>query len=58
MPTMCDGRIRSLGKANPVALVKTVVARNSAVQPCSLLESNMPTSTINPERMPIRLKTT
>src|ERR1700686_4997225 len=57
-PTICDGRMRSLGKKYPVTLVKTVVARKSPVQPSRLLELNIPNRTTRPATMPTRLKTT
>src|SRR5438067_337383 len=46
------------GKKNPVTLVSTVVARNSAVQPGSLLTLNMPNSTTMPDTIAIKLMIT
>ena len=43
--------------AKPVTLVKTVVARKSAVQPGSLRPPIMPTRAMSPEAMPMRLMT-
>ena len=42
----------------PVTLVSTVVARNTAVAPSSLLSFSMPSSTTMPVAMPMRLITT
>src|SRR5450755_1198019 len=58
MPTAWDGMKPATGKKNPVTLVSTVVARNSAVQPSSLFAPIMPNRTMNPEAIPTRLKTT
>ena len=58
MPITCVGRKWSRGKKNPVALVSAVVARNSAVHGVSFFEPNMPSTTMKPERIPIRLRTT
>jgi len=48
MPRICDGRRWSSGKKNPVTLVKTVVARKSAVQPSSRSEPSMLDRLIEP----------
>ena len=47
-----------MGNMNPVTLVNIVVSRNSAVQPASRLEPSMPTSTIKPLAIAIRLMMT
>ena len=52
MPTMCDGRRLVNGKRNPVTLVSTVVARNSAVIAGELRPSNMPNRTMMPDKIP------
>jgi hypothetical protein len=52
---MCDGRIFSNGKPNPVRLVSAVVARKTAVQSLSRCEASMPFITTKPVRMPTRL---
>jgi hypothetical protein len=49
MPITCDGMKLATGKKKPVTLVKTVVARNSAVQPSSFLAPSMPNRTTSPE---------
>src|SRR5712691_11095143 len=58
MPTICEGKRRSLGKKNPVTLVKTVVARKRAVQPSRRFEPSMASRTMSPETIPTRLMTT
>jgi hypothetical protein len=46
------------GKRKPVTLVRTVVVRKSAVQPSSFSAVNIPNTTTNPEKIPIKLNTT
>src|SRR5262245_39005623 len=54
----CDGSSPEKGKSKPVALVKTVVARKTAVVPGSRRAPSMPTTTIKPAAMAIRLMIT
>jgi hypothetical protein len=42
------GRIRSLGKKNPVTLVRIVVARKIAVHVTAVFEPNIAATTTNP----------
>src|SRR5258708_22074764 len=58
MPTTCDGKSLWNGNKNPVKLVVTVVARNSAVQRLSCFAAISPNTTTNPEPIPTRLNTT
>ncbi len=58
MPSTWDGMNRSAGKRNPVALVKTVLARKIAVQASSRFPVRNPYTTTSPEPMPTRLMTT
>src|ERR1700674_3760365 len=58
IPTAWGAPKLAEGKKKPVTLVNAVVARKSAVQPSSFFAPNMPTRTMNPEKMPTRLKTT
>src|SRR5258708_5590323 len=58
MPTTCDGKSLWKGNRNPVKLVDTVVARNSAVQPLSCFAAISPNTTTNPDPIPTRLNTT
>src|SRR4029077_15234537 len=58
MPTTCDGKSCENGNRKPVTLVKTVLARKSAVQTRSRLPASMPQRTTTPANIPIRLKTT
>src|SRR5882724_7463153 len=58
MPIMCDGSNLSNGNRNPVALVRIVVIKNSAVQPGIILEPSSPDKTTRPEPTPIRLMMT
>src|ERR1700724_3980067 len=58
MPTMRGGSRPNGGSGNAVTLVRTVVARKSAVQPDSSLPPTRATRTISPDAMPIRLTTT
>jgi hypothetical protein len=58
MPTTCDGKSLWKGNKNPVKLVATVVARNSAVKPSSRFAAISPKATMNPEPIPAKLNTT
>src|SRR6202453_3514375 len=58
MPIMCDGNNAVNGNPKPVALVRIVVRRNSAVQPGSRLEPSSPNRTKMPATIPIRLMMT
>ena len=55
---MCDGSRLVKGNRKPVALVRIVVRRNSAVQPAIRLEPSSPNITIRPETIPTRLMIT
>jgi hypothetical protein len=55
---MCEGPNPDEGNKNPVTLVRTVVARKSAVQFVSSLERTMPITATSPETIPTRLKRT
>src|ERR1041385_709390 len=57
-PRMMPGVTCSKGNPKPVTLVRTVVARKSAVMPSSRLPPNIPNNTTKPEAMPIRLMIT
>src|SRR5258706_3534285 len=50
-----DGKNPWYGKKNPVTLVRTVVARTTAVQPSSGFAASSPNITMNPEKIPIKL---
>src|SRR6266550_1417345 len=58
MPTPWDGENAKNGNPNPVALVATVVARNTAVQPSQRFPASKPASTTRPEPIPTRLTAT
>ena len=55
MPTAWEGKNLWNGNRNPVTLVKTVVARKSAVQPSRRFAVRNPPTTTNPERIPPEL---
>jgi hypothetical protein len=46
------------GKKNPVILVNAVVSKNMPFQPPSLFPPIIPKTTMNPVKMPARLKST
>src|SRR4029077_15853176 len=58
MPNTWDGRSPWKGKKKPVALVNIVVAKKSLVQPSSYSPVSIPNTTMNPEKIPIKLNTT
>ena len=58
MPTPIAGVKPLIGNRKPVALVKIVVSRNSAVKAGIRCEPSIPSNTITPLAIAIRLMTT
>jgi hypothetical protein len=58
IPTPWDGKNLWNGKRNPVTLASTVVTRNNAVQPSSRFPPSSPSTTTNPDKIPIKLNVT
>src|SRR5579862_7529611 len=57
-PAFIPGVTWVKGNMKPLTLVNTVINRNSAVKPPSLLDENMPNMTMSPDTMPNKLMIT
>jgi len=58
IPTLCEGRRCSTGKAKPVTLVASRLSRKIAVHPARSRPRSSPIMTMRPQAMPTRLNAT